>query len=87
MVYVLIGVIIFLAPFAVIGVSHLFIDLVNRLKFSEVSAGITVRKRNELDTELILMELIRSLRLPHTRRSRTRSIERERNVSNDNLLD
>jgi len=79
--YVLMGVIIFLTPFAVIGVSHILVDLVNRLKFSEVSAGITVRKRDELDTELLLRELIQCLRLPRIapKRTNTRSIERKRN--------
>lgn len=75
--YVLIGVIIFLTPFAVIGVSHILVDLVNRLKLSEVSAGITVRKRDELDTELLLRELIQCLRLPRIApRTNTRSIDR-----------
>jgi hypothetical protein len=86
-VYLLVGVILLMAPFAGVGVSHIFIDLVNRLKLNGVSAGIKLRKRDELDTEQLLRELVSSLRLLHTRRSRTRSIERKRNVSDDNLLD
>jgi hypothetical protein len=78
----LLGVIIFLVPLAGIGVSHLLIDLVNRLKFSEVSAGITVR-RSELEKELLLRELVSSLRPPliGSRRTTTKSIERKRNNS------
>lgn len=63
-VYLLIGVILLMAPCAGVGVSHILIDLVNRLKFNEVSAGITVRKRDELDTESLLREVIQCLRLP-----------------------
>lgn len=87
-VYVLLGVIIFLAPFAGIGLSHLFIDLVNRLKFSEVSAGITVRRRNELEKELLLRELVSSLRLPliQSPRTTTRSIQGKRNNSHRRRL-
>ena len=69
-VYLLIGVILLMAPFAGVGVSHILIDLVNRLKFNEVSAGITVRKRDELDTETLLREVIQYLRLPHIRTRR-----------------
>ena len=80
MIYVLIGVIIFLIPLAVIGVSHLFIDFVNRLKLSEVSAGITVRRRRDLDAEHILRELMQSLPLPLIKEGRTttRSVLRKR---------
>ena len=87
-VYLLIGVILLMAPFAGVGVSHIFIDLVNRLKFNEVSAGITVRKRDELDTEFLLRELIQCLRLPHIRTTRTttRSIEGKRNNSDRRRL-
>ena len=73
-VYLLVGVILLMAPFAGVGVSHIFIDLVNRLKFNEVSAGLTLCERDELDTEQLLRELVSSLRLLHTRRSRTRCI-------------
>jgi hypothetical protein len=88
-VYLLIGVILLMAPFAGVGVSHILIDLINRLKFNEVSAGITVRKRDELDTELLLREVIQCLRLPHIRTTRTTtgSIERKRNNSDRRQLD
>jgi hypothetical protein len=87
-VYMLLGVIIFLVPLAGIGVSHLLIDLVNRLKFNEVSAGITVRRRSELEKELLLRELVSSLRPPliGSRRTTTRSIERKRNNSDRRRL-
>jgi len=86
--YLLIGVILLMAPLAGVGISHIFIDLVNRLKFNEVSAGIRVRKQDELDTELLLRELIQSLRLPRiaTKRITTRSIQGKRNNSDRRRL-
>jgi hypothetical protein len=57
-----------MALFAGVGVSHILIDLVNRLKFNEVSAGITVRKRDELTLGTFYPEYYITFREQYTER-------------------